>query len=114
MSCPFRHDMPRFSEFQPEFAPFQTPNSWDIASRGNFLRDALAGALGVPELEARARAAGLLGEHQHDQAVRPPLCLGRVTIEVPRQKPLERGWRRRGTYPSEWNSVSPGGGPPGG
>src|ERR1700736_6562747 len=30
--------MPRFSEFQPEFAPFQTPNSWDIASRWNFLR----------------------------------------------------------------------------
>jgi hypothetical protein len=23
VSCPFRHDMPRFSEFQPEFAPFQ-------------------------------------------------------------------------------------------
>ena len=48
-----------------------------------FLGDALAlGALGVPELEARARAAGLLGEHQHDRAVRPP------TIQVPRQKPL--------------------------
>ena len=31
-----------------------------------FLRDALAAdALGVPELEARARAAGLLGERQH-------------------------------------------------
>ena len=30
-----------------------------------FLRDALAvGALGVPELEARARATGLLGEGQ--------------------------------------------------
>jgi hypothetical protein len=54
-----------------------------------FLGDPLAlGALGVPELEARARAAGLLPEHQHDQAVRPPLCLGRVTIQVPRQKPL--------------------------
>jgi hypothetical protein len=34
------------------------------------------------------RAAELLGEHQHDQAVRPPLCLLRVTIQVPRQKPL--------------------------
>jgi hypothetical protein len=31
-----------------------------------FLRDALAAdALGVPELETRARAAGLLGERQH-------------------------------------------------
>jgi hypothetical protein len=81
-----------------------------------FLRDALAGdALGVTELEARARAAGLLGEGQRithakvfnkakmflepslnqtewakrdERAVRPPLCLGRVTIQVPRQKPL--------------------------
>jgi hypothetical protein len=82
-----------------------------------FLRDALAvDALGAPELEARARAAGLLSEHQRithpkvfksakkflerslnqtewaqrdERAVRPPLCLRRVTIQVPRQKPLK-------------------------
>jgi hypothetical protein len=70
-----------------------------------FPGDALAlGALGVPELEARARSAR--------PSSAPTAVLGRVTIEVPRQKPLERGWRRHGTYPPEWNSVSPGGGAP--
>src|ERR1700757_4332434 len=45
--------------------PITMPRPRSEAFVTEFLRDALAvDALGVPELEARARAAGLLGERQ--------------------------------------------------
>ena len=110
VSCPFRHDMPRFSEFQPEFAPFQTPNSWDIAfgslqpSRGaleaacRWLRTTAMFRPKIPEVLAAVREAGIMyktalraidelpGQIEGAECLRRPGCL-QVDVDEPLSGP---------------------------